>query len=127
MILYLRDALREMCTTPQLLHAFYVHRKLDGEDLREYSHTLSHLLSSALQQSPDVVPDVQLALRDQFIEGVRDSALRCELRRLIRQRPASTLFDVREEALLWALEDRPHSTNVARNRNIVGGALDQDT
>lgn len=38
---YLRGAFREKCTTPQLLHAFYAHKQLDGEDLTDYSHVLS--------------------------------------------------------------------------------------
>lgn len=118
----LRGAFREKRSTPQLLHAFYARRQLEGEDLRDYSHALSQLLNSALQQSSDAVADAQLALRDQFIEGVRDSALRRELRRLIREKPRSSLFDVREEAIMWALEDRPRSSNVARSRNLVGAS-----
>lgn len=117
---YLRGAFREKRITPQLLHAFYARRQADGEDLRDYSHALSQLLNSALQQSPKAVPDTQLALRDQFIEGVQDSALRRELRRLVREKPDSSLFDVRDEAMIWTLEDRPRNTNVARNRNLVG-------
>lgn len=122
---YLRGAFREKRTTPQLLHAFYARKQLDGEDLRDYSHALSQLLNSALQLSPDAVADTQIALRDQFIEGVRDSALRRELRRLIREKPESNLFDVREEAIMWALEDRPRSTNVARSRNLASGSPDE--
>lgn len=72
---FLRGAFREKRSTVQLLHAFYARRQLDGEDLRDYSHALSQLLNSALQQSPNAVANAQLALRDQFIEGVRDSTL----------------------------------------------------
>lgn len=122
---YLRGAFREKRTTPQLLHAFYARRQAEGEDLRNYSHALSQLLNSALQQSPNAVPDAQLALRDQFIEGVRDSALRRELRRLVREKPDSSLFDVRDEAMMWTLEDRPRNTNVARNRNLVGDSTNE--
>ena len=118
----LRDAFREKRSTPQLLHGFYARRQLEGENLRDYSHALSRLLNSALQQSPDAVPDAQLALRDQFIEGVRDSALRRELRRLIREKPQASLFDIREEAIMWALEDRPRTSSVARSRNLVGAS-----
>lgn len=120
LFLYLQEAFREKRTTPQLLHAFYARKQLEGEDLRDYSHALSQLLNSTLLASPNVVSDPQLAMRDQFIEGVRDSALRRELRRLIREKPQSSLFDVREEAIMWSLEDRPRSSNVARNRNLVG-------
>lgn len=116
---YLRGAFREKRTTPQLLHAFYARRQLEGEDFRDFSHALSQLLNSALQQSHNAVSDPQLALRDQFIEGIRDTTLRRELRKLVRERPHSTLFDVREEAMMWVVEDRPRGANVARTRNIV--------
>lgn len=117
---YLRGAFREKRTTPQLLHAFYSRRQSDGEDFRDFSHALSQLLNAALQQSSHVVSDPQLALRDQFIEGVRDSTLRRELRRFVRERPHCTLFDIRDEAMMWCMEDKPRSANVARSRKIVG-------
>lgn len=116
---YLRAAFREKRSTSQLLHTFYARKQLDGEDFRDFSHALSLMLNATLQQAPHCVPDVQLALRDQFIEGVRDSALRRELRKVVRERPHATLFEVREEALLWCSEERPRPTNVARNRNLV--------
>ncbi|XP_024118450.1 uncharacterized protein LOC112139845 [Oryzias melastigma] len=124
LFLYLREAFREKRTTPQLLHTFYARRQLEGENLRDYSHALSQLLNSALLNSPGVVIDPQLAIRDQFIEGVRDSTLRRELRRLIREKPMSSLFDVREEAIMWTLEDQPKSSTIARSRNLIGDTLD---
>lgn len=117
----LRDAFREKRTTPQLLHAFYSRKQLEGEDLREYSHALSTMLNAALQQSSKAVPDVQLTLRDQFIEGVGDSALRRELRKLVRDRPRATLFDVREEALMWCAEEQqPRKASTAKSHYLVG-------
>lgn len=116
---YLRGAFREKRTTPQLLYAFYARRQLEGEDFRDYSHALSQLLNSALQQSTNVVSDPQLTLRDQFIEGVRDATLRRELRKLVRDKPQSSLFDVREEAMMWVVEDRPRGPNVARARSMA--------
>lgn len=116
---YLRAAFREKRSTSQLLHTFYARKQLDGEDFRDFSHALSLMLNAALQQAPHCVPNVQLALRDQFIEGVRDSALRRELRKVVRERPHATLFEVREEALLWCSEERPRPANVVRNRNLV--------
>ncbi len=63
--------------------------------------------------------DPQLALRDQFIEGIRDMTLHRELHKLVREKPQSTLFNVREEAMMWVVEDRPRGANVARTLNIV--------
>ncbi len=105
-------AFREKRTTPQLLYAFYAGRQLDGEDFCYFSHTLSQLLNSALQQFHSAVSDPQLALRDQFIEGIRDMTLCRELHKLVREKPQFTLFDVREEAMMWVVEDRPRGANV---------------
>lgn len=121
---YLRDAFREKRTVPQLLNAFYARRQLEGEDLKDYSHAISQILNSALLQSPSAVHDVASTLRDQFIEGVRDSGLRRELRRLVREKPSSTLIDVREEAILWTLEDRPRSSSVAKSRQLTSCDVD---
>lgn len=124
---YLRAAFREKRTTSQLLHAFYARKQLDGEDFRDYSHALSLMLNAAIQQSPNIVPNVQLALRDQFIEGVRDSALRRELRKVVRERPSATLFDIREEALMWFSEERSRGANVAKSRNLLGVGIGEET
>ncbi|XP_051566802.1 uncharacterized protein LOC127448373 isoform X2 [Myxocyprinus asiaticus] len=59
-----------------------------------------------------------VTLRDQFIEGVRDTTLRRDLCKLVREKPQSTLFDVHEEAMMWVVEGRPRGSNVSRNRNI---------
>lgn len=120
----MREAFREKRTTPQLLHAFYARRQSDGEDLRDYSHALSQLLNTALLTSPNAVTEPQLAIRDQFIEGVRDFALRRELRRQVREKPQSNLLEIREEAIMWSLEDCNRTSNVARNRNLVGESID---
>ncbi len=101
---------------------FYAGRQLEGEDFCDFSHALSQLLNSALQQSHNAVSDPHLALRDQFIEVIRDMTLRRELHKLVREKPQSTLFDVREEAMMWVVEDRPRGANLARTlgRHVLG-------
>ncbi len=42
----------------------------------------------------------KIMLRDQFVEGIRDLALRRELRRYVREKPGSSMVEVREEAYL---------------------------
>ncbi len=102
---YLREAFREKRSPAQLLQTFYTRKQLEGEDLRAYSHALSQILNSVFKQSPHAIANMNIALRDQFIEGVRDAALRRELRKLVRDTPQSTLIEVRDEALLWFFED----------------------
>ncbi len=66
---YLREAFREKRSPAQLLQTFYTRKQLEGEDLRAYSHALLQILNSVLKQSPDAIANVNITLRDQFIEG----------------------------------------------------------
>lgn len=87
------------------MQTFYTRKQLEGEDLCAYSYALSQILNSVLKQSPDAIANMNVTIRDQFIEGLRDAALRRELRKLVRDKPLSTLIEVRNEALMWSLED----------------------
>ncbi|XP_047673938.1 uncharacterized protein LOC125145409 [Tachysurus fulvidraco] len=107
---------------------FYNRKQLEGEDLRNYSHELlsysqtTRLLSSIVKQSPDGLANKQGILRDQFVEGVRDAALRRELRKIIREKPYLTLLEIRNEAILWSMEEsRP--TRVANSRPVHSEVL----
>lgn len=73
---FLQEAFGEWRSETQLLQMFYNCKQLEGEDLRNYSHALSRLLSSIVKQSADGLANKQGILRDQFVEGVRDAALR---------------------------------------------------
>ncbi|XP_056587956.1 uncharacterized protein LOC130408444 [Triplophysa dalaica] len=102
---YLRDAFGEKRSLAQLLQSFYTRKQLEGEDLRMYSHSLSQILNSVVKQSPDAIANVNSAIRDQFVEGVKDASLRRELRKFVRDKPQATLIEVRDEAIMWSLED----------------------
>lgn len=116
---YLRNGFGEKRSATQLLQTFYNRKQADGEDLRDFSHSLSQILSSVTKQSTNVIPNEGTVLRDQFIEGLRDAALRRELRKMVRDKPDSTLLDVRTEALLWEMEDsRSHRPRVAKSNQV---------
>lgn len=63
--------------------------------------------------------DERVAVRNQFVEGIKDSALTRELCKMVRLRPGSALLEVRQEAIAWSLEDRPSNTRVAKNRSVL--------
>lgn len=116
---YLRNAFGERRSTTQLMQSFYNRKQADGEDLRDYSHALSQILSSIVKQSSNVIPNEKNVLRDQFIEGLRDSALRRELRKMVRDKPDSSLLDVRNEAFLWEMEEsRSHRPRVVKSSQV---------
>jgi len=114
----LREAYREKRSVAQLLQTFYGRHQLEGEDFFEYSHILSQILHSVLKQKPDAVSDSKMAVRNQFVEGVKDPTLRRELRKMVRENPESSLFDVRQEAIAWSQEDGPSNIKVVKSRNI---------
>ncbi|KAL1249465.1 hypothetical protein QQF64_020470 [Cirrhinus molitorella] len=80
--------------------------------------------SSVTKQSPGGLVNEQVILRDQFVEGVRDAALRRELRKIIREKPHLTLLEIRNEAILWSMEEsRP--TRVANSRTVRSELLSE--
>jgi len=48
--------------------------------------------------------DPDILARDQFVEYVRDMALRRKLKSPIRQRPAISFLSLRQEGIRWAEE-----------------------
>ncbi|XP_067381076.1 uncharacterized protein [Channa argus] len=102
---YLREGFGDRRSSSQLLQNFYSCKERDGEDIRDFSHVLSQALSSVMKHYPRSVANGKIALRDQFIEGVRDPVLRRELRKYVRALPDSSLIEVREEAYSWSSEE----------------------
>ena len=107
----LQEAFGEKRSLPQLLKAFYDRRQKEGESLREFSHGLRELLNRALKVDKKAVVEEDRTLRDQFANNVRDTLLRKELRRFVREHHTTSFLDVREEALRWTEEeDKPGKT-----------------
>lgn len=80
---YLRNAFGEKRNPTQLLRTYNC-KQAHGEDLRDYSHALSQIMGSILKQSSNAIPNEKVVLREQFIQGLRDTALPGELRKLVR-------------------------------------------
>lgn len=112
------SALRELYGCAEsyvaLQELFYSLRQLEGETLQEFSLVLLGFFDKLKQQSPHVISNADVIVRDQFIEGVLDNALRRELKQLVRRQPAATLLEARGEAIRWEREGMPGS---ARGRS----------
>lgn len=119
---YLREAFRDKQCTTQLLHDLYNRKQKEGEDILGYSHALCQILRTVLKQDPHALANEQKVLRDQFIEGLNDPLLKKELRKFAREKPDSTMIQVREEAYLWSVEDASHSkASKSRSKGDSGG------
>lgn len=108
------QALRELygCTSSYvaLQESFFSRKQQDGETLLEFSLVLLNLLEKVKRQSPHGMPNADILLRDQFVEHVRDGALRRELKQFVRRQPTARLLDVRSEAMRWEREGMPGGT-----------------
>lgn len=122
---YLREAFRDKRCIAQLLHDLYNRKQKDGEDILGYSHALCQILRVVLKQDPNALANEQKVLRDQFIEGLSDPLLKRELRKFAREKPDSTMLQVREEAYLWSVEDASHSK--ASKSRPKGDSGDRET
>ena len=101
----LRGAFGEKRSVPQLFKQFYDRKQKDGETLRVFSHSLLELLDCVAQRCPEAVQNKDQVLRDHFADNVRDPMMRKELKKMIREQPASKFFQVREEAIRWSEEE----------------------
>lgn len=89
---------------------FFSRRQEEGETLQEFSHALFCLMEKIISNSPNIVSNEAMLLRDQFAEHILDPTLRRELKKLIRENPDFTLLDIRKEAIRWEQEGQPAET-----------------
>ena len=109
----LRDTIGEKLTASRLLTTFCSRRQQDKESLLDFSPALKELIDRAIQVDPVIVPDRDIALRDNFAEKVRNKDLRRVLRATIRREPETTFHDLREEAYQWMEEEVGHDVSGA--------------
>ncbi|XP_066270928.1 uncharacterized protein [Branchiostoma lanceolatum] len=98
---HLREAYADKAPFSALIQAFYARQQLPGESIRQYSLALQTVMRRASDKDVDnkQLPNPDLTLRDKFIAGLRDQALRKDLLKLMREKNDSKFKDVREEAL----------------------------
>lgn len=53
-----------------------------------------------MKQYTNVIPNEKTVLRDQIIEDSRGAAIWCKLLKIVRDKPDSSLLDVRNKAFL---------------------------
>lgn len=83
---------------------FFQRRQLEGESLREFSHSLLSLMEVVNRRSPTAISNSDQLVRDQFVDNVRDSMLRRELKRSLRITPNASFLEIRSEAIRWVEE-----------------------
>lgn len=82
----------------------FFERKKDNESLKEFSHSLWALIGDIQCSYPNKLIDPDILVRDQFVEHVRDVALRRALKSIVRQNSSISFLAFRQEAIKWAEE-----------------------
>ncbi|XP_075682014.1 uncharacterized protein LOC142651331 [Rhinoderma darwinii] len=86
---------------------FYTRSQREDESVQQYSVALQRLwnrLSKKDQEGCAAVPDPDRVLRDQYLSGLKNRALRRSLRDYIRTEPHTALVDLVREAIEWQHE-----------------------
>lgn len=101
----LKKVFGEKLGLAQLMAKFYARRQEPGEDLQKYCRALL-LLGRRISTAKGCIQPI---IRDVFVENVRDSTLRRELKRQIRGNPEVGFEAIREAANHWEedADDKP--------------------
>lgn len=123
------EILQELYGCPQsyvaLQEAFFSRKQQEGESLLEFSIALMTLMDKVRRSAPEGILNADVLLRDQFVEHVREGALRRDLKSFIRTKPPATLIEVRKEAIRWEREGaaeslRPRSFSLPSSDRVFG-------
>lgn len=110
----LKEIYGQPSSLTHLQKQFFDRKQRDSETIREYSHALMAIIDEISRCEVKHTWCSDFALRDQFAENVRDTVLRRELKRIIRQDSGISFFNLRKEAILW--EDGDAAATSSRRR-----------
>ena len=115
LVALLRSRFGPLESVHSLHAAFHERMQLEGESLADYSRVLMRLHNGMEQAAATLAEGRALALlrdnalKEQFVQGVRQQSVRQELRRLALASVGRPFFQMRDEALLLLREDEEHS------------------
>ena len=99
----LTDTFGDTRSPTALLSAFHQKRQGAAESLLCFAHHLQRLAQQSNDKRPGNVTEE--TLRDQFVEGLLNPALRRDVRRYVREHPSTDFIGARAEAQRWLKED----------------------
>ena len=115
LVALLRSRFGPLESVHSLHAAFHERMQLEGESLADYSRVLMRLHDGMEQAAATLAEGRALALlrdnalKERFVQGVRQQSVRQELRRLALASVGRPFFQMRDEALLLLREDEEHS------------------
>lgn len=108
-------------TLGALQQQFYQRDQKHGESLQNYSLALMKLLDKIVAKDENAVTDFDEMLKERFVEGIRDSSLRREIRRFSFEKKAMSFGEFRQKVLQWSedYKNEPLSKSFSADRKSV--------
>lgn len=92
-------------TLIQVQQQFFARNQSSSESLEDFSYQLMDLALQLKKLKPSVFQNMEDMLKEKFAEGVRDKALKRELRRLNKESSTLKFYELRDRARAWSSED----------------------
>ena len=121
----LRESFCEGLTGTQALRKFFERKQKDRETVGDFSHALLVLLARVEWLDEAAVSGKDKLLRDQSLENVRDSQLRRDMKRWVRDHPTKTFQEIRDEVQRWIDEDELSGSKSMRVREVTASGGQQ--
>jgi uncharacterized coiled-coil protein SlyX len=87
------------------------------ESLDDYSYALMELMITIQEMEPQLFKDPDPALKGKFVEGVNDTPLIRELKRLNLERKTLKFWELRDRAKLWLQDEDKQQTQKPKTAN----------
>ncbi|XP_062593160.1 uncharacterized protein LOC134254638 [Saccostrea cucullata] len=98
----IKDVFASTETLGALQQQFYQRDQKHGESLQNYSLALMKLLDKIVAKDYKAVSDFDEMLKERFVEGIRDSSLRREIRRFSFEQKSMPFGEFRQTVLRWS-------------------------
>ena len=106
----LKELFQDSDTVAQMQQTFYQRDQKVNESLQEYSLVLLKLAGRLQKKAPSAVGNMDVLLRERFIEGILDKQLRREMRRFAMEHSEAPFHAFRQKVLTWAEDSKSHLT-----------------
>lgn len=133
------DCLRVAFGNPEsvtsLQQKFFERHQLESETIRHYSYALLDLYQNVIRKDRSVFPNKHITLCEKFANGLRDSLLRKEAKKLLRNEPTD-FHKFRDEIILFSEEEEmidkdsansTHSNTISDQHNLNTQPSDSPT
>ena len=114
----IKEVFTEAASASEVLGQFHCRKQKEGESVMSFSLALMGLMDRAKKLHTHSIGDTDTSLRDHLADFVRDTRLKVHLKRLLREKPALTFLNVRQEAIAMEADSRGPQKMTTTSREV---------